>query len=144
MADSTARKPVNPLLTRRHRASTTTATTPSALPWIDEMRPRNHEKSGKAVSKRVPPGLIVAKSFNEKGQAEVEQVFDCRKKRSTGNDTTRASANRQAKAQCADGGVGGAISRTMRHLTSVIWSLFQRPKEPRTRNSPLRKDEPDG
>ncbi|KAH9881791.1 hypothetical protein J1614_000962 [Plenodomus biglobosus] len=130
MADSTARKPVNPLPTRRHRASTTTGTTPNALPFIDELRPRNHEKSGKIFSKRVPPGLIVAKSFNEKGQPEVEQVFDCRKKRSTGNDTIRASANRQAKAQCGDGGVGGAISRNMQRVTSVIWSLFQRPKEP--------------
>ncbi|KAI8942306.1 hypothetical protein NX059_000385 [Plenodomus lindquistii] len=141
MARSILHKPVNPLTTQLHRTSTTTPTaptTPSALPSGNQLLPKS-EKSYKVASKRVPPGLIVAKSFSEDGHAEVEEVFDCRKKRST--DAKYAQVVKSKQEQAREEGVGTAISRGVRHAGSAIRSLFQGPEESHSQKSSASKDE---
>ncbi|KAF2845490.1 hypothetical protein T440DRAFT_407857 [Plenodomus tracheiphilus IPT5] len=104
------------------------AVTPSARSVEDSQHSRS-EKNNRAASQRVPPGLIVAKSFNEEGQPAVEEVFDCRRKRVSEETGFTAVISRQEKSKVRDGGLGTAISRGMQQAGSAIRSLFQRPKE---------------
>lgn len=142
MAHCILYKPVNPLMAQQHNASINTAAKPDSLLLKDDLPSQSDEKAGNSmVSNRVPPGVIVAKSFDEEGQPAVEELFDCRTRRVIKAKKTRAPTKMQEKAECGYEGMRVRYLDVYNRADGMIRHQFPPSEGPRQRQSPSCKNE---
>lgn len=89
--------------------------------------------------RRVPPGIVVVKSFDEEGTPTVEELFDCRKNNVTHESTKRIAVTTELeRPNFYNRAVAGSIQSVWR-AGGLVKKMFRRTKESVARAEMVKK-----